>query len=80
MQKDNFDVELDATGLACPMPLLQTKRALHGLSAGQKLKVLATDAGSKRDIPAWCKLSENRLLKSYEENQVFVFIIEKESN
>jgi tRNA 2-thiouridine synthesizing protein A len=43
-------IELDATGLQCPMPLLKAKRALNAMEAGQCLRVLATDRGSVRDF------------------------------
>jgi len=36
-------IELDATGLECPMPLLKAKRALNAMEAGQQLRLLATD-------------------------------------
>jgi tRNA 2-thiouridine synthesizing protein A len=41
----NFDKELDARGLNCPLPILRTKKALTDLRSGQVLKVLATDPG-----------------------------------
>ena len=43
-------VELDVTGLQCPMPLLKAKRALNVMAPGERLRVLATDQGSVRDF------------------------------
>lgn len=74
------DTTLDASGLTCPMPLLQAKQALHGLSAGQRLHVIATDPGSARDIPAFCKLAGHPLLASEEGEQCWHFWIEKACN
>ena len=49
----NFDQELDCSGLACPMPILKTKKAVDSLQLGQVLKMIATDPGSLPDIQAW---------------------------
>ena len=48
-----FDKELDARGLNCPLPILRAKKALADLSAGQVLKILATDPGSVKDFQAF---------------------------
>jgi TusA-related sulfurtransferase len=47
------DFVLDAKGLACPIPIVKTKKAINGLEGGQVLEVQATDKGSKADIKAW---------------------------
>lgn len=44
------DVELDASGLNCPLPLLKAKMELNRMASGAVLKVIATDAGSQRDF------------------------------
>ena len=56
------DVELDATGLNCPLPLLKAKMALNKMSSGQTLKMIATDAGSQRDIRTFARLAGHQLL------------------
>lgn len=61
--KNKVAQSLDATGLRCPLPLLRTKQALMKLSAGDVLEVVATDAGSWRDIPAYIQGSKHRLLE-----------------
>ena len=55
MQTQAFDRELDVRGLNCPLPILRAKKALGDLTAGQVLKVLATDPGSVKDFQAFCK-------------------------
>ena len=45
-----FDKELDARGLSCPLPILKTKKSLNELASGQVLKVVATDPGSVKDM------------------------------
>jgi len=56
------DLELDVTGLECPMPLLKAKLALNGLEQAQVLKVIATDPGSERDFHAFVSQSRHEIL------------------
>jgi len=70
-------IEVDATGLACPMPLLQAKRALNGMQVGQRLRVLATDRGSVRDFRVFAEQSGHRLLESEESDGVYRYLLEK---
>lgn len=56
------DLELDARGLNCPLPLLKAKQALNTLASGQVLSVAATDAGSWRDFQRFAELSGHELL------------------
>ncbi|WP_339799705.1 sulfurtransferase TusA family protein [uncultured Marinobacter sp.] len=69
------DVTLDVTGLRCPMPLLKAKLQLNAMAPGQRLEVLATDAGSARDIPAWLEHSCHTLVDSTEIQGCFRFTI-----
>ena len=78
MQFDKqFDKQFDATGLACPLPMLKTKKSLSDMAAGQVLRVIATDPGSARDIPAFVQQTGNALLSCGEEGGKFVFFIRK---
>jgi len=58
---------LDATGLACPLPILRAKKALAVLVSGDTLQVITTDRGAIRDFQAFCKQTGNTLLKQIEE-------------
>lgn len=69
--------EVDACGLDCPMPLLKAKRALNALDSGQRLRVLATDSGSRRDFQVFAEQSGHLLLDSAENNGVFSYLLEK---
>ena len=51
----NFDKELDARGLNCPLPILRAKKALNEMQAGQVLKIVATDPGAVKDFQAFSK-------------------------
>jgi tRNA 2-thiouridine synthesizing protein A len=73
----DFDSELDASGLNCPLPILRAKKAITALDAGQVLKIIATDPGSVKDFEAFCKQTVNELQSSGEENGKFVFMIKK---
>lgn len=73
----NFDKELDARGLSCPLPILKTKKALNDLTSGQVLKIWATDPGSVKDMEAFAKQTGHALLSSAEENRVYVFFMQK---
>jgi rhodanese-related sulfurtransferase/TusA-related sulfurtransferase len=74
------DFVLDAKGLACPMPIVKTKKAMNGLEAGQVLEVLATDKGSKADIKAWAQSSGHQYLGTIEEANVLKHYLRKSSN
>lgn len=73
----NFDKELDASGLNCPLPILRTKKALAELGAGQVLKVVATDPGSVKDMQAFAKQTGNELLSSAEAAGKYQFFLKK---
>ncbi len=68
---------VDAKGLACPMPIVRTKKAMNDLESGQILEVHATDKGAKSDLSAWAKSGGHELLKDTEENDVLKFWIKK---
>jgi len=72
-----FNDELDARGLSCPLPILRAKKAINGLEAAQTLKIVATDPGSVKDFEAFCKQTGNELLSSETEGDNFVFYIKK---
>ncbi|MCW9024317.1 MAG: sulfurtransferase TusA family protein [Gammaproteobacteria bacterium] len=73
----NFDQELDATGLNCPLPILRAKKALNGMTAGQVLHIIATDPGSVKDFEAFAKQTGNELMESNEAGGKFNFLIKK---
>lgn len=70
-------VEIDATGLDCPMPLLHAKRALNAMDSGQQLRVLATDSGSQRDFRVFAEQSGHELLTSDETDGVYSYLLQK---
>lgn len=73
----DFDQELDARGLNCPLPILRAKKALSTLEGGQVLKIVATDPGSVKDFEAFASQTGNELISSSEENGEFHFLMKK---
>ena len=72
-----FDRELDASGLNCPLPILRARKALGDMERGQTLRVISTDQGSVKDFEAFSKQTNNPLLSSSEEGGKFVFLLKK---
>lgn len=73
----NEQVQLDASGLNCPLPILRAKKAINGLTSGQVLHITATDPGAVKDFEAFCKQTGNELLSSGEADGKFTFEIKK---
>lgn len=73
----NFDKELDASGLNCPLPILRAKKELTALNSGQILHVIATDPGSKKDFEAFAKQTGHELLQSKDEGGKYYFLLKK---
>lgn len=73
----NFDKELDARGLNCPLPILRAKKALNEMQAGQVLKIVATDPGSVKDFQAFSKQTGNELLSHAEAQKEFTFFMKR---
>jgi tRNA 2-thiouridine synthesizing protein A len=71
------DLELDVTGLQCPMPLLKAKLALNSLAAQQVLKVIATDPGSERDFHAFVSQSRHEILSFEKSDGSYSYWIRK---
>ncbi|HEU4353579.1 MAG TPA: sulfurtransferase TusA family protein [Burkholderiales bacterium] len=73
----NFDKELDARGLNCPLPILRAKKALNDMQSGQVLKIIATDPGSVKDFQAFAKQTGNDLLSQADAGKEFVFFLKR---
>ena len=72
-----FDKEVDASGLNCPLPILRCKKGLSELSTAQVLKIISTDPGSVKDFKAFCAQTGHELLQLDEVNHTYVFYIRK---
>ncbi|BEV06865.1 sulfurtransferase TusA family protein [Methylophilus sp. DW102] len=74
-----YDKEVDARHLNCPLPILRCKKALNELQANQVLKITATDPGSKKDFDAFCRQTGHTLIEMQETEGVFTFWLRKRS-
>ncbi len=75
--RQDVDKELDTSGLNCPMPILKLKQALKAMQSGQRIRMIATDPGSKSDIAAFAAQTGHRLLESSSNADKFIYILEK---
>jgi tRNA 2-thiouridine synthesizing protein A len=73
----NFDKELDARGLNCPLPILKAKKALTDMASGQVLRIVSTDPGSVKDFEAFSKQTGNTLLGQSAAASEFTFFMKK---
>jgi len=60
-------VVVDARGVSCPGPILAAKKQIGGVAVGNVMEVMATDSGTLKDIPAWCKKMGHDFLGSFDE-------------
>ncbi|KRB73584.1 sulfurtransferase TusA family protein [Noviherbaspirillum sp. Root189] len=72
-----FQKELDARGLNCPLPILKAKKALAEMASGEILRVTATDPGSVRDFQAFARQTGNELVSHSEDNKEFTFFMKR---
>jgi len=71
------DIDVDARGLNCPLPILKAKKALSSLQSGQTIRVVSTDAGSLRDFQAFAKQTGNELLEQQTEGSEFIHLMRR---
>lgn len=77
MSTHTIRLTIDATGLACPMPLLKAKQGLSQLEPGEVLLLQATDPGSERDVIRFMELSEHTLVSHCRRGDVFEYILQR---
>ncbi|MGE7887372.1 sulfurtransferase TusA family protein [Bacillus cereus] len=71
------DMGLDCKGLACPMPIVKTKKAMEGLAPGQVIEVKATDKGSTVDIKSWASKVGHQYIGTKHEGDVLMHYVRK---
>ena len=70
-------LKVNACGLQCPGPIIQVKKAIDSIEIGERVKIVATDAGFARDASAWCETTGNKLIENREEKGRYTVVIEK---
>jgi len=63
------DHTVDASGLACPLPILRAKKALAQMASSQVLEVITTDRHAVRDFQAFASQTGNTLVAQIESEQ-----------
>ncbi|MBV1960429.1 MAG: sulfurtransferase TusA family protein [Immundisolibacteraceae bacterium] len=73
----NFDQQVDASGLLCPLPLLKSKRQLNRMESGQVLKLIATDDNAESDLRKFCDQSGHLLIKTEQLDEQQIIYLQK---
>jgi tRNA 2-thiouridine synthesizing protein A len=68
---------VDARGLSCPMPIVKTAQAVKSMPSGAVMELFATDAGSIKDVAAWCRTTGNELIEQTSNGAVYRFVIRR---
>ena len=71
------DIEIDLSGLRCPMPLLKAKLALNSMDSTQVLKVVATDPGSEKDFQLFVNQTDDQILDFQKDDTAYFYWIKK---
>jgi TusA-related sulfurtransferase len=69
--------QVDARGLSCPMPIVNTAQAIRAIGSGELIEVLATDPGSVKDFAAWSRTTGNELIEQSVGDGVFRFVLRR---
>ena len=70
-------LEVDATGLTCPMPVIELSTAIEQVAVGEQVRLLATDPTARVDVPVWCRMRRHRLLSLDEQDAGLRFLVER---
>jgi len=71
------DIVIDLQGLLCPIPVVKLNQTVKNMEVGQVVEATATDPGVLVDIPAWCRTTNNELVKMDREDKIFHFWVKK---
>lgn len=72
-----FSLEIDASGLMCPLPLLRLKKTLTGMDSGEVVKVIATDPAAHLDFGVYANQSGHQIIELIKQNEKQIFYIKK---
>lgn len=77
IKKPHSTATFDLSGLRCPHPILQIKKRLANLATGEIIKVICTDPDTPRDFERFCSVTGHQLMRSWQEKETFIFLIQK---
>ncbi|MCF6251871.1 MAG: sulfurtransferase TusA family protein [Methylococcaceae bacterium] len=72
-----FVLEVDASGLNCPLPLLRLKKGLTEVESGNVIKIIATDPAAHLDIGVYTEQTGHKILKFLKEDGKQIFYVRK---
>lgn len=70
-------LEVDASGLMCPLPLLRLKKALTDLNTGNVVKVITTDPAAHLDFGVYCQQAGHQIIEIVKHPGMVIFYIQK---
>ena len=70
---------IDATGMACPMPVIELARAIDEVALGALVTLIATDPAAGVDVPVWCRMRRQKLLRREQLDGIWHFTVERRS-
>lgn len=73
-------IKVDACGISCPGPIMKLKKNMEELADGERLEIIATDAGFPRDAEAWCQTTGNRFVSVESGVGKYQVIVEKKTS
>ena len=71
------DIEMNLTGMKCPLPVLKARRQINQMAPSAVLKITADDPAAPLDFEHFCNTSGHNLLSSTEQAGIFTFVIAK---
>lgn len=77
MSDEQPAAEVDARGLACPMPVIELAAAVRAADVGARVRLVATDPTTKVDVPVWCRMQGQQLDDAAENDGVFTYLVVK---
>lgn len=72
-----YDLDIDAIGLLCPLPVLRLRKRLEGMEAGQIARLRASDAIAHIDVPHFCEEQGHEFLGSADLSEGSAFFVRK---
>ncbi|MEY8881153.1 sulfurtransferase TusA family protein [Donghicola sp. XS_ASV15] len=72
-----WNEEIDAIGMLCPLPVLKARKRLKSMTSGQVLRLIATDPAAVVDVPHFCFESGNELISQSDEGETQIYLIRK---
>ena len=72
-----FDIEIDAVGLLCPLPVLRLQKMLRTMKQGECVLLRATDPMAVIDIPSFCAMGVAELVDQQRRNGEDLYLVRK---